>query len=67
MNEVIFPAKLRNGGKVRIITVPKEIIDFYDLGDEELYEIIIRQKPVVQKIKMSFLGFLHGNLWGLAV
>ena len=59
MIEAKFPAKLRSGGKVKIITVPSEILEFYGLKDQELYEVIIRKK-------MSNLWKFHEN-YGVTV
>ena len=63
MVEAKFPAKLRSGGKVKIITVPFEILEFYGLKDQEMYEIVIRSKP---KSGMSNLWKFHEN-YGVTV
>lgn len=54
MKEAKFPAKLRNGGSATIISVPRDVIELYQLEKESLYEVVIR--------KVSLLGFSHGNI-----
>lgn len=57
MEEIKFPAKLRNGGKVKIITVPKDYIEYYQLNEDEFVEVVIRKKDATSGIQNQYFQF----------
>lgn len=60
-----FVSRLRQGGNAKVITVPKEYVEYHDLKDGRLYQIIIQEKSESES-KMSNLWSFHEN-YGVTV
>lgn len=56
MSDIKFIGKLRSLGKgTRGVTIPKEYLDFYDLEEGQVFEVVIN----------VLCGILTLNLWRL--